>query len=483
MSDLTDYGAGELAAMIRRRECSSAEVVASHFRRIARVNPQLNAVITSDNERACADARAADAALARGDAVGPLHGVPITVKDGFATAGLRTTFGLPWYGRRLDRYVPDEDAVSVTVLRRAGAIVLGKTNLPFGSYDWQTANPFFGRTNNPHDLTRTPGGSSGGSAAAVAAGLSPLDLASDVAGSIRVPAHFCGVYAMRPTEGKISTRGMTPPGHPGSLRHALVAGPVARSVADLRLALAVLTGEPAPNAGVTRHDLAATRVACSLSLADAPVAGDVADAVRTFAHALASAGCHLAEATPPVDFAAAERTWGLVHGFEFAAGFPFGWGSAPLNKLFRLGPVRLAFGRGRYAHALAGGLSAGPATYFRALAARDLLVGAFDDFFLTCDVWVCPVAGVTAFTHRRTGADLHVDGAAVPYSDPLSVFNTGTALAGTPCVVIPVGRDSNGLPVGVQIHARRGRDAYLLKVAEQMAKVTGYDSAPIPVVR
>ncbi len=467
--------------MIWDRECSSAEAVEAHLRRIDRVNPRINAVITTDPNRARANAEAADAALARGDEVGPLHGIPVTIKDGFATAGLRTTFGLPWYGRRLDRYVPNEDATSVAALRQAGAVVLGKTNLPLGSYDWQTVNPFFGRTNNPHDLSRTPGGSSGGSAAAVAAGLSPLDLASDVAGSIRVPAHFCGVYAMRPTEGQVSTRGMMPPGHPGSLRHALVAGPVARSVPDLRLALAVLAGEtPGVAAETTRGDLAGVRVAFSLSLAGAPVASGVADAVRTFAGSLESAGYHVAEAAPPVDFAAGERTWGLVHGFEFAAGLPLGLGGAPLNKLFRLGPVRLAFGPGRYSRALARGYSASAATYFRALAERDRLVLAFDAFLSEWDVWVFPVAGVTAFAHRRTGANLNVDGAAVPYSAPLSVFNTGTALAGTPCVVLPVGRDRDGLPIGVQVHARRGEDARLLNVAEHMAKVIDYNSVPIP---
>lgn len=464
--------------MIRDETCSATEVVEAHLERIKRVNPSVNAVVVLGTERARAEAAAADATPA--DERGPLHGVPITVKDGFATAGLRTTFGLPWYGRRLDRYVPAADAVAVAALRRAGAIVLGKTNLPLGSYDWQTNHLRYGRTNNPHDLGRTPGGSSGGSAAAVAAGLAPLDLASDVAGSIRVPAHFCGVCAMRPTEGSVSTAGMMPPGHPGSLRHALAAGPVARCVADLRLALSVLapgsfgtSREPGPSS------LRGIRVAFSAGLAEAPVARDVAAAVRAFADALGAAGSLVAEAAPPLDFEQAQQTWGLVHGFEFAAGLPLGLGKAPLNQLFRLGPVRLAFGPGSYARALARGYAASAPAYFRALADRDALVRTVEVFLSEWDAWVLPVAGVTAFSHRRTGADLEVDGETVPYAAPLGVFNTGTALAGTPCVTLPVGRDAEGLPIGVQVHARRGSDARLLALAERMEEVAGFGTQPV----
>jgi len=470
MPDLTDHTAAQLATYIREGVCSSREVVEAFLSRIDRVNPSLNAVVTLNAGGARAAADAADAARAAGHAVGPLHGVPITVKDGFATEGLRTTFGLPWYKRRLDRYIPEADAVAVAALRRAGAIVLGKTNLPFASYDWQTRNPLLGRTNNPYAPDRTPGGSSGGSAAAVAARLSPLDLGSDVAGSIRVPAHFCGVLAMRPTEGTVSTAGMLPPGHPGSLRHALTAGPIARSVADLRLALSVVTGAPVPHAASTLREL---RVAFSSTVGGAPVAGAIRDALQAFVTQLEAAGCHVAESAPPVDCLKAQRTWGMVHGFEFASILPLDLGRPPLNQLFRTGVVRLAFGPGEYARALARGYAARPAAYAQALDQRDVLVRAFDAFLTEWDVWMCPVAGVTAFPHRRTGANLDVDGTTVPYAAPLSVFNTGTALAGTPCVVLPVGRDPDGLPIGVQIHARRGADARLLDIVERMEALIG----------
>jgi amidase len=478
MLELTARTASELAKMLRERKCSSVEAVEAHIQRIRRLNAEINAVVTLDAERARTEAKAADDTLSQDQQTGVLHGVPITVKDGFATAGLRTTFGLPWYGRRLNRYVPNPDAAAVAALRRAGAIVLGKTNVPLGCYDWQTKHPLFGRTNNPRDLGRTPGGSSGGSAAAVAAGLSPLDLASDVAGSIRVPAHFCGAFSLRPTEGRVPTDGMMPPGHPQSIRHAIVAGPVARSVADLRLAFfALADGEPADTESKDRS-LQGLRVAFSSSVAGAPVARDISNALRGFAQSLEDAGCRVSETSPAVDFEMAQQTWGLVHGFEFAAGLPFGMGKPPLNKLFRLGLVRLAFGSSGYSRALARGYSSDAQTYFRALQKRDELVRSFESFLSNWDVWLCPVAGVTAFTHRRTGANLDVDSATVPYAAPLGVFNTVTALAGTPCVTLPIGHDRGGLPIGVQIHARRGDDKRLLDLAEQIEKLADTPAAP-----
>jgi amidase len=459
-------------------------VVEAHLQRIERTNPDLKAVVTLNAEQARADAAAADAALQRGESIGPLHGVPITVKDGFATKGLRSTFGLAWYGRRLDRYEPPADADAVAALRKAGAIILGKTNLPFGSYDWQSKNPLFGRTNNPHDLERTPGGSSGGSAAAVAAGLSPLDLASDVAGSIRVPAHFCGVLSMRPTEGRVSTDGMMPPGHPGTLSHALTAGPVARSVEDLRLAHAVLTNDVGPSEPETQKSHSSTqfdalRVAFSVSVGDAPVSEEVAQSVRSFASTLQRAGCEVKELAPPIDFEEAQRTWGVVHGFEFASGLPLGLGRPPLNKLFGLGLARLVFGPGSYSQALTRGYSAGARSYLQGLTERARLVRTIQRFLSSWDVWVCPVAGRTAFPHCRTGANLEVDDATVHYAAPLGVFNTGMALAGTPCVVLPIGTGRNGLPIGVQIHARRHDDARLLDVVAKVAERVGGPVSPV----
>ena len=479
-SDLYACTASELARQIRNGGCSSLEVVEAHLDRIAEVDAAINAVVTPTGDAAREAARKADAARANGESLGPLHGVPITVKDGFATKGVRTTFGLQWYGRRLDTYKPPEDAPAVASLRQAGAIILGKTNLPFGSYDWQSDHPLFERTNNPHDVRRTPGGSSEGSAAAVAAGLSPLDLASDVAGSIRVPAHFCGVLSMRPTEGRVPLAGMAPPGHPGTLNHALVGGPMARSVEDLRLAHAILTGESDTSSGASppRHDtsvqISDLRVAFSTAVGNAPVAEAVDRAIQAFATSLLEAGATVKAQSPPIDFDDAQKHWGLVHGFEFAAGLPLGIGRAPLNNIFRLGVIPRVFGESAYSVALEQGYVASVQTYLAALTKRNHLVRQIQRFLTAWDMWISPVAGITAFPHCKTGAPLDVDSRTVPYADPIGIFNTGMALAGTPCIVLPIGSDQNGLPVGIQIHARRQADARLLDMVEAIEReVTG----------
>src|SRR5882724_3684932 len=239
MSDLAFASAVDLVARLRRREISSRELLDHHLERIARLNPKLNAVVTLDAERARARAAEADAALSRDDARGALLGLPMTVKDTFETAGVCTTAGSP----TLADHVPKTDATAVARLKSAGANVFGKTNTPLFAGDAQTYNEVFGTTHNPWDAAHSPGGSSGGSAAAVAAGLTPLELGSDIGGSIRNPAHYCGVYGHKPTHGIIPMRGHVP-GPPGALSEVDlgVGGPLARSADDLELALDVLAG-------------------------------------------------------------------------------------------------------------------------------------------------------------------------------------------------------------------------------------------------
>ncbi len=223
-----------MAGIIRAGHLSAREVVAAHLTQIAAHNPALNAVVTLDAERASERARQADDAYARGELWGPLHGVPFTLKDAHATAGLRTTTGFP----PLANYVPKEDGTVAARLRAAGGILIGKTNVPVMLADFQTSNPIFGRTNNPWDTARTPGGSSGGAAAALASGMTPFEIGTDLSASIRLPAHFCGVFGLKPTERRVALTGLIPGlAGPRPLRIMSSIGPMARSASSVATAL------------------------------------------------------------------------------------------------------------------------------------------------------------------------------------------------------------------------------------------------------
>jgi amidase len=288
LDELTFFTANELASIIRQHKASSQEVLQAHLSHIATLNPSLNAIITLDEEQACRRSKEADEALARGEIWGPLHGVPVTIKDVFETAGMRTTSSF----RPLATYVPKQDATVVARLRQAGAIIMGKTNRPELAGDEQTNSPLFGRTNNPWNTGRTPGGSSGGSAAAVASGMSPLDIGSDIGGSIRNPAHFCGIFSLKPSDCRVPFTGHIPP-PPGSkgrglLRYFLTPGPLARSVEDLLLALTIIAGPderqwevpPVPLAPSHARDLRELRFAWSDDFG-VPVSAEIRTALAT----------------------------------------------------------------------------------------------------------------------------------------------------------------------------------------------------------
>ncbi|MGZ3673665.1 MAG: amidase family protein, partial [Ktedonobacterales bacterium] len=263
--DIVFSSTAQLAAAIQAKHVSAAEVLDAHLAQIEAHNPTLNAIVTLDAERAHERARQADLALARGEMWGPLHGVPFTLKDALATAGMRTTTGFP----PLD-HIPQEDSTVSARLKAAGGILLGKTNVPPMLADCQSSNPIFGRTNNPWDIARTPGGSSGGAAAAVASGMTPFDIGTDLSGSLRIPAHFCGVFALKPTEHRVPLTGLIPGlPPPPSVRIMSCIGPMARTAEDLALLYSIIAGPdgrdtdvpPVPLDAVPSLDLQQLRIA------------------------------------------------------------------------------------------------------------------------------------------------------------------------------------------------------------------------------
>src|SRR5436309_14740278 len=291
MMEIVFSSTTQLAAAIRAGHVSATEVLKAHLAQIDKHNPALNAIVTMDTERAHERAREADEALARGQVWGPLHGVPFTLKDAHATAGMRTTTGFP----PLADYVPQEDSTVTARLKAAGGILIGKTNVPVMLADFQSNNPIFGRTNNPWNIERTPGGSSGGAAAALASGMTPFEIGTDLAGSIRIPAHFCGLFGLKPTEKRVSLARLIPGlPTPRSVRIMSCIGPMARTVEDLALLYPLIAGpdgrdteiQPVPVGIVPELELAKLRIAFAPTFPGFPVAADIRDAVEELAKQL-----------------------------------------------------------------------------------------------------------------------------------------------------------------------------------------------------
>jgi amidase len=442
--DLAHAGARELARALSAKSVSSRELVRGCFDRIAASD--LDAVVTLDVERALADAASADEETARGESRGPLHGVPVTVKDALATAGLRTTCGSP----ELADYVPDEDAAAVARLRAAGAIVLGKTNVPRWCGDVQTYNDVFGVTRNPWNTALTPGGSSGGSAAAVADGLCGFDLASDIAGSIRIPAHFCGVYGLKPSVGLVPGQGYVDHATPGLVPpDGNVIGPICRSADDLDLALSVLCGRTpaAPPPGPFRAAVWLDDPAC-------PVGSETTALLGAAVRALESSGVAVRPAEPPGTF---EDLWELHLEMVLAAvsyNLP-DEGLPPATRTHR-GWLARAEDRAR---------------------ARQ----AWARWFADVDVLLCPVTAMPAFPHDHDGdigtRVLEIDGVTRPHMTTIGWCGLFSVL-GLPTVTMPAGRTPAGLPVGMQVVAAHGADTTAIAFARHASSVVGGYVAP-----
>ena len=479
--DIVFLSAHELAAKIRARKLSSVQIFRAHLTHIRLHNPSLNAVVTLDEERALVRAEAADRALATGEIWGALHGVPVTIKDAFETEGLRTTFGY----RFTSHYVPSRNATVVERLVNAGAIVLGKTNIPEVSWDWQTKSPIFGRTNNPWNTECTPGGSTGGGAAAVASGMSPLEIGSDGAGSIRVPAHFCGVFGLKPTGHLVSGAGHMEIPRGVERGHSALSGfgPLARSVADLRLALSIIAGSDERHWDVppvsldaqkdSLKNLGERRFAWTGDFGGVPVTKETSRALFLLSEQLKERGCHVERTHPPsFDFAGALETCGELWGAESAADMIL-----PLRLATQAAYMPL-FGRGPWTRGFVRGLGFNARGYSQALRRRDQFILSFDKFLSNWDAWLCPVASVPAFTHRRTGKRIAVNAAKIPYSQACGTFASIFNMTEHPVVVIPLAQTQEGLPIGMQLVGARWGDTELLSVAEQLTQLTGSFKRP-----
>ncbi len=421
MRDPVGAPASWLARAIRDGRLSSEEVVRAHLEHIGAVNPRLNAIVWVTNESAIRQAKAADRHLAkRGFEPPPLHGVPFTAKDIFDTAGVATTAGL----RKLKDNVPDKDATVIARMRSAGAILLGKSNCPPGGSGGQSWNPLHGGTRNPYDLTRSPGASSSGEAAIIAAAGSPLGIGSDSGGSIRVPAHYCGIAALKPTTGWVPSTGAY--GLAGGLMDPRSqVGPMARFVNDLALVLPLLVGPDGVDSAVIpmpprrrRPKLHGLKVAWYAEDGMVQSTKPTVAALQAAVHALSQAGCRCTEARPP----------GLDEAREVTLGY---WGQ-----------VRM--------------------THERLIAKWDGFRTRLLEFMASFDLILTPVAADAAPLYRAKIPSVDQYSYTIPYS-----------LGGNPAVVVRAGTSPEGLPIGVQVVARNWRDYAALAAAGWIEKQLG----------
>ncbi|MEL6606262.1 MAG: amidase, partial [Cyanobacteria bacterium J06614_10] len=438
---------------------------------------------TLDADSARMRAKQADDTLAKGEIWGALHGVPITIKDFYETKGLRTTAGY----KPLQDYVPTQNATVVSRLLAAGAILLGKTNTSDVNGTYQSDNDLFPRVNNPWKLSHTPGGSSGGSAAAIAAGFSALDVGSDVAGSIRQPVHCCGVYGLKPTDGRVSLAGhiLEAPESPTCIRKLLVPGPIARSVEDLKLCFSVIAGSDShrPDIPPVPLDTPSNKSFDELRLAWSddfiiPVAADIQSTIRSAVDQIAEKGAVVENWSPKnIDWADVQKLYYCLTACYYRYAQPIDLDRVQKSLTFiwkeateGASSLRRA---GVPSQVLRKVLSPNLKDYFQALTDRDQFIAQLDKALDPWDAWLIPVAATPAFTHRSAWSAIEIDGVVYPHAIANGAYLMPFNLSGHPSVVIPIGQTKDGLPIGLQIIGKRWQDIELLSIAQTVDEAIG----------
>lgn len=480
MSDLMFRSATDLATLIREKKIGSLELTDAYIDRIERADADLNAVVVRDFGRAREAARACDADLASGDLRGPLHGVPMTIKESYDIEGLPTTWGIP----QLKGHLATNDSHAVARFKKAGAVFMGKTNVPLNLADFQSYNEIYGQTNNPWDTARTPGGSSGGSAAALAAGLTALECGSDIGGSIRNPAHFCGVYGHKPTWGIVPPQGHALPGQLAGPDIA-VCGPLARSAEDLALALDIVAGAepldapgwrlelPAPQ----EKPLSAYRVAIWADDALAPVASAVSERVGQLGETLAKLGARVSDtARPAYDLRRGHINYIKLLNSIMGASVPPDMYHDQEEKARRLDSSDVSD------DALSTrSLVLSHREWLSANNTRAELRRVWRDFFGEWDILICPQMATPAFPHDHAPfgeRTIRIDDTEAPYFQQLfwSGLITGSYL---PSTVFPTGPSQDGLPIGLQAVGAEYHDRATIEFTRRIAdEIGGFERPP-----
>ena len=463
-----------LGRAIRNGRLSSVEATESHLQRIARINGSLNALVIVDRAGAMKAARAADRALGKGGGkkgagLGPLHGVPITIKEAFDVAEFHTTSSHP----PLKDNIARSDATVVGRLRAAGAVVLGKTNVPELCMDFQTESPLFGTTKNAWDARRTAGGSTGGGGVAIAARLSPLEIGSDIGGSVRNPAHYNGIFSLKPSEWRVPGRGHVPdlPGQTRTVRYMGVFGPLARSIQDLEAALRIIAGPDGYEAEAAPMPLGPTpafkpkdlRIGVLDSNPLVRVSADTAAVVQATARLLGKAGAKVRRAEPAAfDWRQSWDDWSDLLQYEVRALQPL----AERERFFTMGGAVDPSAR-----SVARAARLDMAQFFAVLDRRDRVIRQCEMLLDDYDAWLMPVMPDAAFIRQKSSEPLRIDGVDHPYFFAGTSYNYLANFTGQPSIVLPCGFSRDGLPIGLQLMGKRWSEAKLLGVAKALEKL------------
>jgi amidase len=475
MESIIFKSATNIILQISTQNITSEEVCIQFLDHIEKYNTKINAITDlRSRESIIAEAKEKDKAIKENKPLGLLHGLPMTVKDSYNVKGLISSNGSP----QLKSNVATYDADLITLLKNEGAIIIGKTNIAMYALDWQSTNKWFGQTSNPYNLDYVVGGSSGGSAASLASGFSPLELGTDAGGSIRVPAHFCGVYGLRTTESLLPMRGnMATPKSLRTGRYLISNGPMARNMDDLILMMNVLSNtnqrySENPPVDIKQYRLTPNKqikIAYSETIDDIELDAEYKEIYENFIEKIKQTNLFVIENTKPnYDSDRLITLWGKIAGFDMGVALKI----IPFKSIIASLFIRNMHKDKQWGKAMGSGAGINPRGYAIALEEKDNISDEFTRFFKDFDIWITPVSADKAFKHQKPGKPFNINGKKVPYTKAFVPFNFPSTIPGHPILVIPIGLTKSGLPVGIQIHSQKWHDYKLLEIGKKLEKMT-----------
>ena len=451
----------QLASGLREGRWTSVELTQHFINKIAELNPQINAVVGIEASAALDQAEKSDRRRAEGVPLSPLDGMPMTVKDAFRMQGYLSTYGF-WM---LSSYRPSTDCKVIAALRQCGVIFMGRTVVPTGSFDWNCVNQIHAECLNPFDASRTPGGSSGGAAAALALGMTPLELGSDFHGSLRYPAHCCGIYSLRTTDGWLPIADVGPEAFPATFKRIATCGPMAKNLVDLQLLLAALVEAfPLPKIAEPASATHRLRIAYSKEILGVKTDKATAELFDQMLNKLNAQDHELSEISPAFDWDELYQMMGVIGGYEFSSVFPrylrHNWSKSIYARLV----LQSRIGKGAFLTYFRRGMLASQSQYESALKCQQQIFAETEVFFSRYELWILPVAPSAAIPRKLCGKKIPTANGEVEYLRYLGSYLGPTATLGTPALATPIGHDQDGLPIAVQIHGPRFSDRRLVQL-------------------